>query len=258
MSLFGYSKTAALPTEDRVGGYTLPETGIYPIKVKAVYLTPKDKGGVSATVLGELTVNGKPKDVTYVLHPIVVKKDSNNQPIRNADGSFVQGNTYIGKKDQKEYYVEDFLLLDSLAKLTVGKPLADLATNEIILELMDYDLNEKRPKAVQAWTDFQGAELHVVNQRIIKNKMKKMGDEYVETAETKQEIKVLKFLDYATSRTSTEIENGVLTGEYAAAWTKQWAGKDSDQTKQTKGKGHGTAGLPTKPASNVIMTGTFE
>lgn len=263
MNLFAYTNQATLPTEDRVGGYTLPPTDIYELTVKALYMLPKDNGGIGVHLIGSIPVNGSVQEVNYTFHAITPDKDANGNIVKDAQGKPVVSNTYLNKKTGKPEYNPDFMLVDTISRLLTNQPLGAHQTSPIILELMDYDAKQKKPKQVQAWTMFQNEKLLIANQRIVKSKMQLVGTEYVATAETKQEIKAAAFMDLTTRRTVNEIEKQIAEPVYADAWVKQWAGKDRDETKKAAANkpmgSAGTAGLPTLTGAVVNNgAGQFE
>ena len=241
---FAYNDQAAKPT-DRVGGYTVPESGIYDFIVKIAYTTATARGGMALTLVG---MQGE-AERTYTLYPIIAQKDANGKPVLDAKGVPVQTNMYM-RKDGTRHYLEDFLIADSLAKIAAGVPLSNLMPVDLIVDIQDYATKTKVATTVKGWKEFQGRPIKVAVQRLIENKKIKSGNDWVVTNETQQKSKLVKILDSATSRTTLEIETGITEAVYAPDWLKLWKGKDVDNTVKTANAG--VAGMP----SGLIGTTT--
>lgn len=217
--------------EDRIGGgATLFESGLYPFKVGMAYTKKSDSGslGLFLTLVGE--------DKRELRANIYMT------------GGDAKGNKTYYTKDGENFSLPGFLLADSLAKLTTGKSIADLDTEEKVIKLYDFTSKAEIPTKVQAVTELIGQEIIAGVLKQIEDKSQKNdAGVYVATGETRESNEIDKFFCAKESHmnmTTTEI----LAKAEKAVFFEQWSEKNAGQVRnKAKGAaGGGTAGAPGK------------
>ena len=233
---FAYVPNAAPQAEAVPGSSFEPmPTDIYKATLKALYLEPTKKGGLSMTV--HAVINGN--EESFTVYPINVAKDGAGNLMKDGNGVPVQTNHYLDKNGKVVYYA-DFVLMDGLVQVATGKSLAELQTSELIVDVYDFTARAKVKKTVAGYKDVQGKEINLAIQRQIENKSKK--DErtgaYVPIAETRTKNVLIKAFDQ-NMLTNQEKQAGVTQPTYAPEWLKKFKGVDLDRTDKSL-----KAGLP--------------
>lgn len=233
---FGYSANVEAPKDVLAGADFSPlATDIYSGTIKQMYFKPTKAGGLAMHINTE--INGQRHD--FVTYPVSVIKDAAGNPILDAAGKPQQTNQYTNKKSQKQEYLADFLLVDSIVQIAVGVPLGALTPVDLIVEEYDYDVKANVKRPVKGFKEVQGKVLNLAVQRATESKKKQdASGKWFAVAETRQKSKLVKAFD-ASLLTVLEKANGATEPTYATEWLKKFQGKDLDQTDKSV-----TAGLP--------------
>lgn len=222
MSLFSNLKSTGLEeTTDRLGGFSVLESGIYTGTIKVAYQGMSPNGAMSISLI--VDTNGREYRETLY--------------ITNRKGE----NFYT--KDGKKIPLPGFTTVDDICLVTSGSPLSDQNTEEKTVKLWDKDAKKELPKAVQVLTDLIGLQvtLGILKQTV--NKTEKSGDEYVPIAETRDQNVIDKVFHTETKMTVAEARQGSETAQFHDSWKTRNEGKTQDRRELKDGA---TAGPPKK------------
>lgn len=232
--LFGKLTTNGLEESvDRLGGFQPLETDIYIGTVKAFYAGQSTGGATSLTLIADLGDGKEYRETLYVTN-------------KNGENFFIS-------KDKKKVPLPGFTVADDICLITTGEPLAAQQTEEKVINVYDYDQKKELPKAVQMVMAAVGQKvgLGIVKQTV--NKNEKQGDEYVATAETRDENVIEKVFHPELKLTVAEARNGQETAKFHDAWLERNKGVTRDKRKVKDGQA-GTAGAPPKPGTKPAPT----
>lgn len=211
---------------DSVGSGGVLESGLYPAKVTLAYLTKSD-GGALGLNLHLKTDTGR--DIRSVLY----------MTSGTAKGGL---NYYVDKEGQKQY-LPGFNLANSLALLTVGKNLADMTTEQKVVNAYSKEAKAEVPTKVDMLTDLLGKDILVgVIKQVVDKSQKNDAGVYVPTGETREENEIDKFFRARDRMTTTEIRAQATEATFVETWTAKWDG-------HTRNKAKGGAGVAGKPGA---------
>lgn len=232
MTLFNNLKSDGLEeSQDRLGGFTPLESGIYTGTIKAAYAGHSQSGAMSVTVLADF--GGKEYRETFY--------------ITNKKGE----NYFLNKDDKtKKVPLPGFTVVDDICLIATGKPLAEQETEEKVINLYDYELKKEVPKSVPMMTELLGQKISLGILKQTENKSVKQGDEHVPTAETREVNLVDKVFHPELKLTVAEARNGQEEPKFYAAWEKRNKGQTRDKRTIKDGAG-GNSGSPPKPAAGA-------
>lgn len=251
MGLFGNLTTDGLEKQkESVGGgqRTIP-TNIYSFEIKAAYVGNSQ--------------SSKAMSVNLILVDENDREYKEQVWITNGEG---QNSFEVKDKDKKptgkRSPLPGFSLINDICIIVLDKPLSELATEEKIVKIYDFDQKKEVPTAVQMITDLIGGKVDLSIREIKKFKQKKGDDnQYHDTADTTQINEIDKAFFPGMNATVREAEealenggsvvdgrivdaNGTDVAVYYGAWKNRWEGKLIDKTL----KGNGNAGQSGKPA----------
>ncbi len=225
MSLFSNLSNEGLEqAQDRLGGYSPFESDIHIGKIKALYAGKSAGGAMSLTLL--VDIGGREyREVLWVTN----KKGEN---------------FFLNKQDMsKKVPLPGFTVADDICLIAGGAPLAEQATEEKVINVYDYEAKKELPKSVEMITAVIGQDiaLGVIRQTV--NKTEKVGDEYVPTAETRDENFIDKVFHPVHKLTVAEARNGKEKGEFWDSWVERNKGQIRDKRTVKEGE-VGTKGAP--------------
>lgn len=218
---------------DSLGGRQLFESNAYPFTVKLAYLLKSDGGALGLHVVLKMEDDKELRQSFY---------------ITNKKGE----NFYVNNKGEKNY-LPGFNMAQSLALLTTGKDLVQLDHETKTINLYNSALKAEAPTKVEMIMDMLDKPIWAGVLKQLVNKNEKVGDEYVPTAETREENEIDKFFcgkEGFEKLTATEIKAGVKEPTFFNDWVKKWEGVLRDKTKKDVGQ----AGAPGKPAAGAANT----
>lgn len=227
MNAFGYSKDAKKRV-DQVGGYTVPATGAYDFTLLKMYTHRTEKGALAANIVFK---DKDDKEVKFVIYPCWVVKDKNGVPLMGEDGLPQITNTRVNQQGETEY-ISDFVLLDELAIVTTGKPIAELESTE-------QSLSVKRNGAdthitVNMYTDMSNNPVKACTQRVITNgSQKNAKGEYVKNNDKRTQNTLVKVLHEDGSTVHEKSEG--IEPVFLKEWLNRFDGKDRNDFKPVDG-----------------------
>lgn len=172
--------------------------------------------------------------------------------------------TYTDKKTKEVKNLPGYNQMNSVALLVAGKNLGDLATEDLVVKLYDYDAKKELPQSVTCFTELHGEMITVAVQRQTVDKQKKNDNtgEYENTGETRDQNEIVKFFAAEKQVTISEIaefikslgesfddvvDSGHLlkairkvpeeNGLYAEKWLKSNKGQTYDKSSGAKAAG---------------------
>lgn len=205
---------------DSLGGnYTVLPTGAYKAKVEHAILSPsKQENSKSVTAIVKYLVEN-PADAE---NPVELTK---RYTIIGVDGK----NTTTDQKTKKVKYLFGYEDLNTLALVTVGKPLTQLTEEVQLVEVYDSTTRKKEPTEVTVIKELEGQELLVLIQEQRVNKQVQVGTKWEPTNEDKQTNAVVKTV-HVSGKTLTEARDQV-DAAFVEAWKEKYAGKIVDKFK---------------------------
>ena len=211
---------------DSIGGFSILESGIYPMKVKLAFIT------LSAG-----------KAMALNIHFEGLKKELLRAQFYMTSGE-AKGckNFYINKKTQEKHYLPGFNQANALCLLTVGKEVAAMDTATKSIMLYDPMQQQEVPTDVDFIEDLVGKDVYagVINQLVDKRAKNKDTGQYEPTGETRKENEVDKFFRAKDKLTVVEIKAKATEPIFFNKWKENWEGKTKDKTT----KASTTKGVP--------------
>jgi hypothetical protein len=228
MSIFNTLSTEGLEqAQDRIGGFSPLDSDIYTMTIKALYVGKSAGGAMSLTLLAD---NGG-REYRETLW------------ITNKKGE----NFFLNANDKtKKVPLPGFTVADDICLITTGKSLSEQDAEEKVINVYDYEAKKEVPKSVQMITEVIGQKvsLGIIKQTV--NKNEKVGDEYVPTAETRDENFIDKVFHPDQKMTVVEARNGVEEAKFWDSWVERNKGNTRD--KRTIKDGEANSGRPPKAA----------
>ncbi|EOD6067755.1 hypothetical protein ACXNWJ_002994 [Acinetobacter baumannii] len=213
--------------KDVLGGFRLLESGVYEFNIKLAYFETSKNGatGVNCTFEDD---NGKQyKEVFWATN-------------RNGE------NFYIDKQSGEKRYLAGFIQADALALLTVGKPIAEVETEQLVVKLYNDEAKAEVPTKVDAITEIMGQKikLGIHKQRVNKTKLNEATGKREPINEERMENTTDKVFRASDNKTTAEIRAQVEEAEFMNEWLGRWEGKLKDRYKEVKGGGAARTGAP--------------
>lgn len=239
MSLFGNLTSEGLEkSQDRLGGFSPLDSGVYTATIKALYAGQSAGGAMSITLLAELDNGREYRETMYVT---------------NKEGK----NFFLNKEDRtKKVPLPGFTAADDICLIATGKPLAEQDSEEKVINVYDFDHKKEMPKAVPMIVEAIGQQVTLGIIKQLVNKNAKQGNEYVPTAETREENFIDKVFHPTLKLSVAEARNGQDEPKFQEAWIAR--NKDQVRDKRTIKDGEaGSAGggRPPKAAGAAPAAG---
>ena len=238
MSLFNTLTTQGLEdAQDRLGGFQPLESDIYTGIIKAAYAGKSSGGAVSVTFLIEM--DGKEYRETFY--------------VTNKKGE----NFFLNKQDNsKKVPLPGFTLVDDICLVTTDKPLSMQDHEDKVIKVYDADAKKELPKSVPMLVDLIGKEVSLGILKSIVNKNEKVGNEYVPTAETREENTTDKVFHTETKMTVVELKNEKTEPAFWNGWLERNKGNTRDKRTVKDGVAGASATAPkagnsAAPAANA-------
>lgn len=196
---------------------TIP-TNVYDGEVRLMYLDQTEKGTLFVSLELVLKVDGKDRTYKETIY------------ISNQQGEF----EYTDKKDGTKKTMMGFTAMDTLAKLTLGKPLISLSTEVRKIKVYNPATRQEEPMDKEIFMDMLKKPVKVAI-------VEKTEDKYNSPGETVDRNSIEKFLDADTGMTINEREAHASNPEIKAGWVDGWV-KNNAGVKQNRAKKAGQAG----------------
>ncbi len=221
MRIFGNLTNEGLEeTTDRLGGFQIRATDIYPATIKAAYAGQSAGGAHNVTIVAELP-DGEYSETIYVTN----KKGEN---------------WFLNQNDKsKKVPLPGFTTIDDICLVTTGKPLAEQDTEEKVVKIYDFDERKELPKAVPMLVDLIGQTLFlgIVQQTVDKNQKNESTGEYEPTGETRDKNVIEKVFHDPTKMTVVEARQGATEPVIYGKWLSKNKGQAHNKAKGADGKG---------------------
>lgn len=233
MSLFGKLTSAGLEqSQDRLGGHSPLDSDVYTVTIKALYAGQSAGGAMSLTLLAELPNGKEYRETLYVT---------------NKAGE----NFFLNKEDRtKKVPLPGFTVGDDICLIATGKPLAEQDAEEKVINIYDFEAKKELPKSVPMITEAIGQQVSLGIIKQIVNKNVKQGNDYVATAETREENFIDKVFHPTLKLSVAEARNGQDEPKFQEAWLAR--NKDQVRDKRTIKDGEaGAAGQGRPPKAGA-------
>lgn len=236
-NLFGKLSNEGLEeSQDRLGGFSPYDSGIYTGKIKAFYAGASAQGAQFVAIIAELA--GKEYRETFY--------------VTNKKGE----NFFLNKDDKtKKVPLPGFTIVDDICLITTGKPLSEQETEDKMISLYNFDTKKEEPKSVPMLTEVIGKEISLGILKILENKSKDDGTgNYVTTADTREVNNVDKVFHPEMKLTVAEARNGAEEAKFWDAWDNKNKGQTRDKREIKDGAGE--SGRPQRAAGAAPVAGT--
>lgn len=220
MSIFGNLTNEGLEeSTDRLGGFQIRATDIYPATIKAAYAGQSQGGARNVTIVVKLP-DGEYSETIYVTN----KKGEN---------------WFLNQNDKsKKVPLPGFTTVDDICLVTTGKPLAEQDSEEKVVKIYDFDERKELPKSVPMLVDLIGQTLFlgIVQQTVDKNQKNDSTGEYEPTGETRDENVIEKVFHDPTKMTVVEARQGATEPVFFEKWLSKNKGNIRNKAKGADGK----------------------
>lgn len=220
MSLFvNLTNDGLEESQDRLGGFSLFDTDIYEATIKLAYGGQAESGAAFVAYVFELPGGKEYKETVYVTN----KKGEN---------------FFMNPQDKtKKVPLPGFTIADDLALLASDKPLAEMETQEKVINLYDFEAKKEVPTKVQMLVDLLGKKVGLGIQKKLENKQAKnpSTNVYEPTAEERETNNIEKVFHLETKLTVAEARLGKEAGEFWGSWLERNKGKVRDARKLKPG-----------------------
>lgn len=229
--------------EDRIGGASALESGLYLLTIEKAFLQPSS-GGAIGLHLHTVTEKGQSFRTTLWI-----------------TSSTAKGGTpyYVDTKTNEKRYLPGYLAASAIAFLTVGKDLSEVDTEEKLVSLWSSDAKAEVPTKVEMLMDLLGKEFYAgIIKQVVNKNVKAADGSYVPSGETREENELDKIFHAETKLTVTEAKANANAPAFFDLWDKKNTGKTKDKTgTKTSGAKPATPGAPagaSKPASKSLFS----
>lgn len=228
-NLFSNMKSEGLEeSTDRLGGFTVYDSGIYKATIKNLYAGKSAGGAQNITLIADLEGGKEYRETVYITN----KKGEN-----------------FFTKDNKKQPLPGFTLANDICLMATGKELSEQTTEEKVVKIWNSEEKKELPTNVPVLVECLGKpiSLGILRQRVNKEEKDSNG-EYQPTAEEKEINLIDKVFHPDLKLTVAEARQGKTKLEDAAfydSWEKRNKGVTQDRRKVKDGGG-AAPGTPPK------------
>jgi hypothetical protein len=221
-------------------GFVAYDTDIYLAEIKDAYRKQSD-GGAHAIVWEFDLGGGKTfrKEVYFT-----DSKGKHYYMTKPQDGS-----------EPKKASLPGFILVDDLCLIASGKPLKSQATEEKLKKIYNKDADKEIPTPMQTLTGLIGKKVALAITKVLENKKKKQGTEYVATAEEVEVNEIAKVLHPVHKVTVTEARETPQGEKPKAEYWDKWLKKNKGKTKDNRTFKTGPGGPPSAGSGGAVDDG---
>ncbi len=222
---------------DRLGGFSILESGLVDLTVKHAYLITANSGAMGVVAAFE-TQDGVALNQTFYI----------------TSGTAKGKLTYwVDKKTNDKKYLPGFVLANHLCLLAGKKKINQMATEKRVIDLYNAEAKADVPTEVDMLVDLIGKSITAGVIKQLVDKQKKGDDgKYHPTGETREQNEIDKFFRQRDGLTVTEILAKLTEPVFREKWANKWTGVTQDKTS----KETGTAGLPGMTGASAPVTET--
>ena len=241
------------------GGSNIVDTGIYDGTIVYAYARASQSSKARAVVLSIKLDNGA--EITSTLWTV------------NSKGTTLSGD---GKTNNRAH-----LLFSSLCLLTTGKTPKEIGAGieKRVLNVYDFDKKGDVPTELPCFVELHGKRVACAIQRIKENKQKKVGEDYVKIADSRELNDFSKFFHAENPVTASEIaayvkSKGAALNDIRKSpdfqkacektpvhFSKQWLEKNEGQTwdrREIKGDDAGSSGGQSEQKASEAVASLFD
>jgi len=195
------------------------DSGLYLAKITTAYTLKSPKGATGIAFNFALPDNKQFKKTIYITSG-------------DAKGNV---NFYLDK-DKNKRYLPNYLLINGLIKLLLGKSISDLETEERVINVYNNDPNIKKeiPTTVDMITELLDHEVYIGVQRQIVDAKKLVNNKYVLTGQTKETSEIDKFFRAPDKYTNAEILAEATEATFYKEWERANTGNIIDKSSDKK------------------------
>jgi hypothetical protein len=178
-------------------------------------------------------------------------KNADNREFRQtlwiASGDAKGNKNYYENKQGEKNYLPGFLHADAICLLTNGKGIAEMDTENKVVNVYSPEDKAEMPTQVEVLVDLLNEEIIIGLQKQVSDKNIQNDDGvYVPSGETREENEIDKIFRAKDGMTTAEIRAGAKEAKFVHSWKEKWEGKTRDRS--TKGAGGGArSGAPARP-----------
>lgn len=224
MSFFSDMQTATDVEKDvdTLGGsgFSPLESGLYDATILHAYTGESSRGSKFVTVAYKVG-NQEFDETLYITN-------SNKETF------------YVSKKDGTKHLLPSYITFESLALLAGNTAVKNLTQSSKVLEIYDFDAGKKVPTKVLVINELLNKPVILGIQQVVEFKRKKVGNDYVDSDETRTYNTINKVFRANDRRTVNEIR-AKADAEFIDAWSNKWTGVTLDKTKGKKPTNTNTA-----------------
>jgi hypothetical protein len=229
---------------DVIGGSDPVESGLYLATISMAYVD-KSNGGAMALNLRLALDNGREV----------------RERLWITSGDAKGNRNYYETKNGEKRYLPGFNLANSLCLLSVGKELAEMDTDEKVINIYSSEASKEVPTKVPVLVDLLNQEIIAGIQQVIVDKSAKdQNGVYQPTGETRTVNEIDKFFRAKDKLTTAEIRAQVAEAEFYNSWDKKWTGQVRDRSKGAAAPAGGAtqstafAGNAAKPRTSLFAS----
>lgn len=203
LSSLGLGADVQEETVDTLGGFNPLDSNVYRASLGLCYLGKSPSGARSVTVVYK--AGGKENRETFYI------TNKKGEP------------TYV--RDGVKHPLPGYSRVNAILFLATGKGISEQATETRVIKLYNAEAKKEIPTEVECLVAALDAELALGILKVVDNKTKKVGTEYVPTAETR----TFNEIDTAFSLqglTYTETKNGVTEPTFLPKWKEKYVGNE--------------------------------
>lgn len=230
--------------EDRLGGFRIHESDIYPAEIVLAYFGESKGGARMMNYEVKLPDGSKFSWVEYVTSG----RD--------------KGQKNYSEKDGEKSYLPGYIRANAIANMCAGKDLDKLSFEDKTLKLYNYDAKAEVPTPAKVAVELIGKTVYLGIHKVLTNKsvkgMKDGKEAWLRTAETKEENIVDKVFHYPKKLTLSEAVEKAEEPKFFDQWLERHKGKVINRVKEAETTA-GTAGAPgqsgganDKPSSSLF------
>ena len=218
--------------QDRLGGANIMDSDVYNMVVDMAYLDVSKAGAkcVHFTFKGEGNIG---------FRQTIYFTNRAGQPFYERDGA--------------KHYLPGFNQINAIALLTAGKPLTELATEEKMVMVYDYDAGEEVPVQKEVLMEVLGGKLKLGVHKTMENKNKLVGNKYVPTNEMRTFNEVDKVFRQSDGQTITEIKAKADSADFLPKWEDKWKGVDKNKFIPVEGAPAGGGQTASQPTPDKLF-----
>lgn len=222
--------------KDVLGGSRIWESGLYPATLKCVYMDKFSGGSLFAALVWEIS-DGKGGTLKLTERETLISAKTNSCKYRD-------------DKTGKLRPLPGYTKVSDICQMVLGMTLEEVGDmgeegmEPKVHAVYDFDAGKEINKSLLTINDIHNAPMYVGLQQIISNKQTKVGADWVNTDETREENKVNKLFNENKQTLVEMLENAEPT--FAEKWEKVNAGKVVNRVKKVAKQGLPAAGKPTK------------